>query len=137
MTTSDLPPLNAALNALSAALLATGYALIRAGRRRAHRTCMLAAFVSSTFFLASYLAYHYQVGSVRFEGTGLGRAAYFAILLSHTTLAAAMVPLILVTLVRALGQRFEAHRRIARWTLPIWAYVSVTGVVIYWMLYRL
>lgn len=137
MTTADLPPLNASLNALSAVLLAAGYVLIRAGRRRAHRNCMLGALASSTLFLTSYLVYHYQVGSVRFGGKGLVRAAYFAILLTHTALAAVMVPLILVTLRRALGERFDAHRRIARLTLPIWAYVSVTGVVIYWMLYRL
>lgn len=137
MTTADLPPLNASLNALSAVLLAAGYVLIRAGRRRAHRNCMLGALASSTLFLTSYLVYHYQVGSVRFGGKGLVRAAYFAILLTHTALAAVMVPLILVTLLRALRERFDAHRRIARLTLPIWAYVSVTGVVIYWMLYRL
>ena len=98
---------------------------------------MLSAFVCSTLFLVSYLAYHYQVGSVPFKGQGWIRTVYFGILLTHTTLAVGVVPLALVTLVRALKQRFPAHRRIARWTFPIWLYVSVTGVVVYWMLYRL
>jgi uncharacterized membrane protein YozB (DUF420 family) len=137
MSLASLPSLNAALNALSAALLATGYGFIRAGRRSAHRNCMLAALVSSSAFLVSYLVYHFQVGSVPFRGRGLVRLLYFAILLSHTVLAAAIVPLVTVTLTRALRARFDAHRRIARWTLPLWGYVSVTGVIIYWMLYRL
>ena len=98
---------------------------------------MLAACASSTLFLISYLVYHYQVGSVPFQGAGAIRVVYFAILISHTTLAAAVVPLALITLVRALRERFDAHRRIARWTFPIWLYVSVTGVVVYAMLYRL
>jgi uncharacterized membrane protein YozB (DUF420 family) len=133
----DLPALNAALNALSALLLLTGYLLIRARRPDAHRAAMLGALASSTLFLVSYLYYHSQVGSVRFTGQGPLRVLYFAILGSHTVLAAAIVPLALVTLQRALARRFDRHRRIARITLPIWAYVSVTGVVIYWMLYRL
>ncbi len=137
MSVADLPGLNAGLNATSAILLAAGYGFIRTGRRTAHRNCMLAAFLSSTLFLASYLVYHAHVGSVPFGGRGILRAAYFAILLSHTLLAVAIVPLALLTLVRALRERFPAHRRIARLTLPLWAYVSVTGVVIYWMLYRL
>lgn len=137
MSISDLPGVNASLNGLSALLLATGYACIRSGRRDAHRNCMIAALVSSTLFLASYLVYHYHVGSVRFTGQGPIRTLYFAILLTHTTLAVVIVPLVAVTVTRALRGRFEAHRRIARITLPLWGYVSVTGVVIYWMLYRL
>ena len=137
MTLRDLPALNAALNALSAVFLATGWVLIRAGRREAHRRAMLAAVACSTLFLSSYLVYHAQVGSVRFTGQGTVRLVYFAILISHTILAVAVVPLALVTLVRALQQRFDRHRRIARVALPIWGYVSVTGVVVYWMLYRL
>ncbi len=137
MSIRDLPALNAVLNGLSALFLLMGYACIRAGRRDAHRAFMLAAFGSSTVFLASYLVYHAQVGSVRFRGEGLLRTLYFAILISHTVLATLIVPLVLMTLFRALRGRFEAHRRIARLTLPLWAYVSVTGVVVYWMLYRL
>ena len=137
MTVYDLPALNATLNATSFLLLLTGYVLIRTGRRAAHRVAMLTAAVTSTLFLGCYVAYHLAVGSVRFRGQGTARAVYFAILGSHSLLAAAVVPLALVTLWRALGGRFEAHQRIARITLPIWAYVSVTGVVIYWMLYRL
>jgi uncharacterized membrane protein YozB (DUF420 family) len=131
----DLPALNAVLNALSALLLLLGFALVRAGRREAHRNVMLLALATSALFLASYLVYHLEVGSVRFARTGPIRAVYLAILASHTVLAAAIVPLVLVTLRRALAGRFEEHRRLARLTLPLWAYVSVTGVVIYWMLY--
>jgi uncharacterized membrane protein YozB (DUF420 family) len=137
MSVSDLPAVNASLNALCALLLGAGYALIRAGRRNAHRNCMLAALVTSTVFLASYLVYHYHVGSVRFTGQGSLRTLYFTILVSHTVLAVVIVPLVAMTATRALRQRFDEHRRIARVTLPLWAYVSVTGVVIYWMLYRL
>jgi uncharacterized membrane protein YozB (DUF420 family) len=137
VTVRDLPALNASLNALSAALLLTGWLLIRAGRRDAHRRVMIAALCSSSLFLASYLVYHAQVGSVRFQGRGLIRTLYFAILITHTILAVAIVPLVAVTTVRALRGRFDRHRRIARVTLPLWAYVSVTGVVVYWMLYRL
>ena len=137
MTLRDLPALNAALNAMSAVLLGTGFILIRAGRREAHKRAMIAALVSSTLFLSSYLVYHAQVGSVRFRGQGPVRLLYFAILISHTLLAVTVVPLALVTLVRALQARFDRHRRIARIALPIWGYVSVTGVVVYWMLYRL
>jgi len=137
VTLRDLPALNAALNALSAVFLATGWLLIRAGRREAHKRAMLAAVACSTLFLSSYLVYHAQVGSVRFTGRGPVRLVYFAILISHTILAVAVVPLALVTLVRALQERFDRHRRIARITLPIWGYVSVTGVVVYWMLYRM
>jgi uncharacterized membrane protein YozB (DUF420 family) len=133
----DLPGLNAVLNATSALLLAVGYALARAGRRDAHRRVMLAALTTSTLFLVSYLAYHAQVGSVRYQARGALRVVYFAVLSSHTVLAAAVVPLVAVTLARALGGRIDAHRRLARYTLPVWAYVSVTGVAVYLMLYRL
>ena len=136
MSLSDLPTLNAALNASSAVLLAFGFAMIRAGRREAHRRFMLAALTTSSLFLVSYFVYHFQVGSVRFTGTGAVRTAYLTILATHTVLAIAIVPLVLVTVRRALRGDFPAHRRLARVTLPLWAYVSVTGVVIYWMLYR-
>ena len=137
MTLRDLPALNAALNAASAILLATGFVLIRAGRREAHKRAMVAALVCSTLFLSSYLVYHAPVGSCRFRGQGVLRLVYFAILISHTILAVTVVPLALVTLTQALRGRFDRHRRIARIALPIWGYVSVTGVVVYWMLYRL
>jgi putative membrane protein len=137
LTVTDLPALNAFLNASSAVLLATGYVLIRRGRRDAHKRVMLAALASSALFLTSYLVYHAQVGSVRFRGQGAVRTVYFTILLTHTVLAVAIVPLVATTLVPALRGRFDRHRRLARITLPLWAYVSVTGVVIYWMLYRL
>jgi uncharacterized membrane protein YozB (DUF420 family) len=137
LTLRDLPTLNALLNALAALLLVVGWLLIRRRRIEAHRRAMLAAFATSALFLASYLVYHFQVGSVRFQGQGAVRTLYFAILLSHTVLAAAVPPLALVTLWRALARRFDRHRRIARWTLPIWLYVSITGVLVYWMLYRL
>ena len=137
MTYQDLPTLNAVLNTASAVLLLTGWWLIRHGRRDAHRRAMLAALATSTLFLVSYLAYHFQVGSVRFTGQGPIRTVYFAILVSHTVLAAAIVPLVLLTLARALRGRFEAHRALARVTAPLWLWVSVSGVVVYWMLYRL
>ncbi len=134
---TQLPTLNAVLNALSAVFLVAGYCFIKAKNRDAHRACMLGAFTSSTLFLVSYLIYHFQVGSVPFRGHGPIRVMYFAILLSHTILATIIVPLSLITLSRAIRAKFDAHRRIARWTLPIWLYVSVTGVVVYWMLYWL
>ena len=137
LTLRDLPALNAGLNATSAALLTLGFFLIRTGRREAHKRAMLAALFCSSVFLVSYLVYHAQVGSVRFREQGPVRTVYFAILISHTILAVTVVPLALVTLVRALQARFDRHRRIARITLPIWGYVSVTGVIVYWMLYRL
>jgi uncharacterized membrane protein YozB (DUF420 family) len=137
VTLRDLPALNALLNATAACLLAAGYVLIRRGRRAAHERVMTAAIACSVLFLASYLTYHAQVGSVRFQGQGPIRTAYFAILISHTILAVVIVPLVLVTFVRARRGRFDRHRAIARVTLPLWAYVSVTGVVVYWMLYRL
>ena len=134
---SSLPGLNAALNSASAVLLAAGYLFIRNKKIVAHRLCMLSAFAASSLFLISYLVYHYQVGSVAFKGQGLIRVVYFTILISHTILAATIVPLVLVTLSRALKGSFERHKRIARWTLPLWLYVSITGVIVYWMLYRL
>ncbi len=137
MSLAALPSLNALLNATSACLLATGWWLIRHGRRDAHRAVMLAAFATSSLFLASYLVYHSQVVSVRYAGQGPLRAVYFALLLSHTLLAAAIVPIVLVTLRRGLGARFDAHRRLARYTAPLWMWVSVSGVAVYWMLYRL
>jgi len=137
LSVSDLPTVNAALNTASAALLATGYVLIRTGRRNAHRLAMLAALTCSALFLCSYLIYHAQVGSVRFTGQGVIRNVYFTVLVTHTILAVAIVPLVLLTLTRALRGRFAAHRAVARLTLPLWAYVSVSGVVVYWMLYRL
>lgn len=134
---TQLPDLNAALNSLSAVFLIFGYISIHAGNRQRHKAFMLAAFACSILFFISYLIYHYQVGSVGFKGQGTIRTVYFIILISHTVLATAVVPLALVTLSRALRERFDAHRRIARWTLPIWLYVSVTGVIVYWMLYWL
>jgi putative membrane protein len=134
---SDLPTVDAALNATSAALLTLGYVFIRRGNVRAHKTCMLSAVGTSALFLACYLTYHYFHGTTRFTGHGAVRPVYFTILISHTVLAAAIVPLVVTTLYRALRGRFALHRRIARWTLPAWLYVSVTGVVVYWMLYHL
>lgn len=134
---ADLPAVNAVLNATAAVLLVSGYQLIRNGRRETHRKAMLGAFGVSVLFLISYLFYHAQVGSVRFEKTGLIRGVYLTILATHTVLAAAVPFLAVITLRRGLKGRFEAHRRIARWTLPIWLYVSVTGVVVYLMLYWL
>jgi uncharacterized membrane protein YozB (DUF420 family) len=132
-----LPALNAVLNGTSAALLVAGFLLVRRRRVVAHRACMLSAFGVSTLFLVSYLVYHAQAGSVAFTGRGPIRAVYFTLLISHIVLAAAIVPLALVTLHRGLAWQVDRHRRIARWTLPIWLYVSVTGVVVYWMLYHL
>ena len=137
MTVSDLPALNATLNATSAVLLTTGWILIRRGRIAQHRAVMIAAVCTSILFLISYLVYHAQVGSVRFTKQGPIRAVYFTILLTHTVLAVAIVPLVLVTLTRGLRARYERHRRIARWTMPIWLYVSVTGVIVYLMLYQM
>jgi len=131
-----LPTLNASLNATAALLLATGYLMIRRRRVRAHRACMIAAFATSALFLLSYVIYHLNAGSKPFEGEGPVRLLYFVILVSHVVLAAAVLPLAIVTLLRALRGRFDRHAAIARWTLPIWLYVSITGVVVYLMLYR-
>jgi uncharacterized membrane protein YozB (DUF420 family) len=133
---TDLPALNAALNATAAVLLVIGYVLIRRGQIRRHRAVMLAAFSTSALFLISYVIYHANVGSRPFRGQGAIRSIYFAILISHVVLAAATLPLALITLSRGLRSRFDRHVRIARWTLPIWLYVSVTGVVVYLMLYK-
>jgi putative membrane protein len=132
----DLPAVNATLNSLATVLLVTGYVLIRRRRLTAHRNVMIAALVCSTLFLTSYLVYHAQVGSVRFPGTGLPRTIYLSILLTHTILAATVPVLAVITVWRAYRKRFDRHKAIARWTLPIWLYVSVTGVVVYWMLYQ-
>jgi uncharacterized membrane protein YozB (DUF420 family) len=137
VSVTDLPTVNALLNGTAATLLVAGFFLIRSGRRDAHRRAMTAAFACSVLFLASYLVYHFEVGSVRFQGTGTVRTVYLSILLTHTVLATAVPFLAVATLVLARKERFDAHRRLARVTLPIWLYVSVTGVVIYLMLYRM
>ena len=137
MNASALPTLNAILNATSAVLLVAGFICIRAGKILAHSLAMLGACAVSALFLAAYLYYHAQVGSVRFAGVGWMRPVYFTILISHTILAIAIVPLAARTLFLAGRRRFPQHVAIARWTLPLWLYVSVTGVVVYWMLYRL
>ena len=134
---SFLPHLNAVLNTTSALLLLAGFRFIRLGRIQAHRNCQVTAVVTSTLFLISYLTYHYYHGATRFAGQGLVRPLYFTILITHTILAVVIVPLILVTLYRASRGDFIRHRRIARWTLPLWLYVSVTGVIVYLMLYHL
>lgn len=132
-----LPGVNATLNGIATIFLVAGWMFIRRRNVPRHRACMLAAFITSGLFLASYLVYHANVGSVPFQGAGPVRVVYFAILITHIILAAAILPLALITLSRALSQQFDRHRKIARWTLPIWLYVSVTGVVIYLMLYRM
>jgi putative membrane protein len=137
MSVTDLPALNASLNATSFMLLTAGWFLIKSGRRQAHKWCMVAALTVSAAFLTSYVIYHLNVGSVPFKGTGLIRTVYFAVLIPHVILAAAIVPMILVTVSRALSNRFDQHKKIARWTLPLWLYVSVTGVVVYLMLYQM
>lgn len=134
---SIFPKINATLNGCSTVLLVTGRILIARHKMAAHRAVMLTALGSSSLFLISYLYYHAHVGSVHFRGTGWPRAVYFSILISHTILAGVIVPLVIITLKRAFGGRFEQHRAIARWTFPVWLYVSVTGVAIYFMLYRL
>ena len=134
---SYLPHLNACLNATSAILLFTGYRFIRAGNVAAHRTCQVSALVVSLLFLTSYLTYHYNHGATRFQGTGLVRPIYFTILTSHTILAMVIVPLVVLTFYRAFRGDFQRHRRIARITLPLWLYVSITGVMVYLMLYQI
>ena len=132
---SALPRINASLNASSAAFLIAGYSFIRRGKIMAHRICMITAFVCSAAFLVFYLYFHLHAGIIRFGGQGWIRPVYFTLLTSHTILAVVIVPLVLITLTRALRERFDRHRAIARWTLPLWLYVSVTGVIIYWLLY--
>jgi len=137
ITVTDLPALNATLNAISTVLLITGWIFIRRGDRRNHRRCMIAALITSTLFLTSYVIYHAQVGSVPFRGTGVIRTIYFMVLIPHVILAAAIVPPVLITASRGLTAKYDKHRRIARWTLPLWLYVSITGVIVYLMLYRM
>ena len=134
---SIFPAINAALNGASAILLTTGRVLIGRKRIAQHRACMIAAFITSSVFLVCYLYYHAHVGSVRFPGQGWVRPVYFGILISHTVLAAAVVPLVLLSLNYGLRSRFDRHRRISRWTFPVWLYVSLTGVLVYIMLYRI
>ena len=136
MTIHTLPAINASLNALSGVLLVIGYALMRARRIDLHRRVMISAFVTSSLFLVCYVIYHAQVGSVRFTREGFVRPLYFTILITHVTLAAAVLPLAIVTLTRGLKGRYPRHRAIARWTFPIWLYVSVTGVLVYVLLYQ-
>ena len=137
LSISDLPALNATLNGAASILLALGYVFIRNRNREAHRWCMLGALVMSALFLTSYVIYHANVGSRPFEGVGAIRYVYFTILITHVVLAAAIVPLVVMTVWRAFSDRFAEHRRIARITWPLWMYVSITGVVIYLMLYRM
>jgi uncharacterized membrane protein YozB (DUF420 family) len=137
MSVSDLPALNATLNATAAILLTIGWVLIRSGRIAAHRRFMIAAFVTSSLFLISYVVYHAQIGSKPYPGSGVLRVVYFSILIPHVFLAAVVVPLAIITLSRGLRRLDDRHRRIAKWTLPIWLFVSVTGVIVYLMLYQL
>ena len=134
---SYLPHVNACLNGTSAVLLFSGYLFIRSGNVAAHRTCQLSALAVSILFLASYLTYHFNHGTTRFQGTGLARPIYFTVLTSHTILAIVIVPLVVLTFYRAFRQDFTRHRRIARITLPLWLYVSITGVIVYLMLYQI
>ena len=136
MTIHDLPAVNATLNAIAGVLLCIAYVLIRQRRIDAHRRTMIAAFATSSLFLICYIVYHAQVGSVRFTRQGFVRPLYFTILITHVILAAVVLPLAIVTLSRGLKARFTQHRAIARWTLPIWLYVSVTGVLVYVLLYQ-
>ncbi len=136
MNVAVLPTINASLNATSATLILIGFLCIRARRISVHKWCMISACVVSGAFLVSYLTYHAQVGSVRFLGTGWIRPIYFAILISHTVLAVVIVPLVIRTVFLAARSRFGEHVALARWTLPLWFYVSVTGVIVYWLLYR-
>lgn len=137
MSLSDLPALNATLNAISGVLLMCGYAFIRRGQTRRHRAAMISACIVSALFLTSYVIYHANIGSKPFTGRGPIRIVYFTILLTHVVLAATVPPLAVITLSRGLRARFERHVAIARWTFPIWMYVSVTGVIVYFMLYRM
>jgi uncharacterized membrane protein YozB (DUF420 family) len=134
---TTFPAINATLNGASAVLIVTGRGLIKRGKIAAHRACMIAAVVASGLFLVCYLYYHAHAGVIHFQGQGLIRPVYFSILITHTILAAVIVPLVIITLARAWRGRFDRHRAIARWTFPVWLYVSITGVVIYFLLYRL
>ena len=137
MSVYDLPALNAGLNATSTLLLTAGYILIKRQRPTAHRNCMIAALISSTLFLAGYLTYHHYAGATSFRNPAWFRPIYLTILITHTLLAVAVVPMVIMTVIPALRQRWDRHRRIARWTWPVWMYVSVTGVVIYLLLYQI
>lgn len=137
MTVTDLPAVNATLNGISAVLLMSGFVLIRRGERHLHKRCMLAALTTSALFLACYVVYHLQVGSRPFPGQGAVRSVYLTILVTHVVLAATVLPLALVTTYRGLSSQFARHAALARWTFPVWLYVSITGVIIYLMLYRL
>ena len=137
MTVSLLPHLNALLNGTSAVFLVIGYILIRRGDQAGHKRCMIAALACSAAFLTSYVIYHLHAGSRPFPGTGAIRGIYFAVLITHVVLAAVILPLVIMTALRALRSQFDRHVRIARWTLPLWLYVSVTGVIVYLMLYQL
>jgi putative membrane protein len=139
MTVSDLPALNATLNGIATVLLVLGFVFIKQGRREAHRNCMVSAFVVSAIFLVTYVTHKILVQGVhtKFGGEGIIRTVYYGMLFSHILLAMVIVPLVLMTMNRAFRERFDAHKRIARWTLPLWLYVSVTGVLIYFMLYRM
>ena len=137
MQISDFPAVNATLNALSSVWLAVGYIFIRQKKISAHRFCMLGALTTSALFFISYLTYHYHAGSKHFSGQGAIRTVYLTILTTHTILAVVIVPLALITLSRALKERFDKHKRLAHWTLPIWFYVSITGVIVYFMLYQM
>ena len=134
---SYLPHINACLNGTSAVLLVSGYSFIRSGNVAAHRTCQVSALAVSILFLTSYLTYHFHHGATRFQGTGLARPIYFTVLTSHTILAMVIVPLVVLTFYRAFRGDFTRHRRIARITLPMWLYVSITGVIVYLMLYQI
>ena len=136
MSVHDLPAVNASLNAVSGILLVCGYTLMRMKRIELHRKVMIAAFATSSLFLICYVIYHAQVGSVRFTREGFVRTLYYTILITHVMLAVAVVPLAVITLTRGLEGRYPQHRRIARWTFPIWLYVSVTGVLVYVLLYQ-
>lgn len=132
----SLPPINATLNCLSSILLITGFVFIKGGKKNQHRLCMLSALTTSVVFLICYLTYHYNAGTTKFLGEGGMRTFYFVLLGTHTVFAVAIVPLVIITLVRALSEKFDKHKKIARITLPIWLYVSVTGVLVYFMLYQ-
>jgi putative membrane protein len=135
MTLNELPHLNATLNSVATVLLLSGWACIKINKKAAHATFMVLALLVSTAFLASYLIYHFQVGDVKFQGKGFIRFVYFPMLITHVLLAVTVPPLVIMTLIPALRQRFDRHKKLARWTLPIWLYVSVTGVLVYFFCY--
>ena len=137
MSLSDLPALNACLNGVSTLFLTCGYIFIKRGNKTAHRNCMIGALITSTLFLTSYLIYHYNAGRTSFPNPHWFRSTYLFILLTHTVLAVVIVPLVLMSVTRAVRQRWELHKKISRWTWPIWMYVSVTGVLIYLFLYQI